>query len=367
VFPTSSIGSVAPSAVFISSTTGAENFNLKSGTNALVDAGTSTNGLATDAAGVSRPQGTAYDIGALEKTTAAPASTCTFNSRTIDGQNVTYNFTTANTPTSGSMTLTATGGGGVTQGPSNLTFGTGTASVTFTAVPPGSYDESGTVSGAGGGGAITGLGTLSIASIGGQPEDTPSATVTSVTVSPSTAIGSTTFSATVNGTNSPSQSVTWSATSGTINSSGVFTAPAATGVEQVITITATSVADNTKSGTATVTIAAVAAPPTVTSVTVSPSTATGSATFAATVNGTNSPSQAVTWSTNGGSITSGGVFTAPVQTSSTQTITVTATSVFDNTKSGTAMVTIAGIPAVSAQGGLFRTRSRSSRRVLLKP
>lgn len=80
--------------------------------------------------------------------------------------------------------------------------------------------------------------------------------------------------------------------------------------------------------------------PTVTSVTVTPSTATGSTTFSATVNGTNSPSQAVTWSASAGSITSGGVFTAPAQTSETQVITVTATSVADPTKSGTATVTI---------------------------
>ena len=81
-------------------------------------------------------------------------------------------------------------------------------------------------------------------------------TVSSVTVTPSTATGSTTFAATVAGTGGPSQSVTWTTTAGSINASGVFTAPAATASVQTITITATSVQDATKSGTATATIAA---------------------------------------------------------------------------------------------------------------
>lgn len=86
------------------------------------------------------------------------------------------------------------------------------------------------------------------------------ATVTSVTVSPAapTVTGGTTqqFTATVAGTNNPGQGVTWTVSAGTINSSGLFTAPAATGAAQSITITATSTADDTKSGTATVTVPA---------------------------------------------------------------------------------------------------------------
>lgn len=86
------------------------------------------------------------------------------------------------------------------------------------------------------------------------------ATVTSVTVSPSSAsvAGGTTqqFTASVTGTNSPAQTVTWAASAGTINGSGLFTAPAGTGVAQTVTITATSTVDGTKSGTATVTVPA---------------------------------------------------------------------------------------------------------------
>lgn len=82
-------------------------------------------------------------------------------------------------------------------------------------------------------------------------------TVSGVVVSPATATGSTTFSAVVNGTGGPSQAVNWTTTAGSINSSGGFTAPAQTGSVQTITITATSVQDGSKSGTATVTISAV--------------------------------------------------------------------------------------------------------------
>lgn len=85
-------------------------------------------------------------------------------------------------------------------------------------------------------------------------------TVTGVVVSPSTATGSTVFTAVVSGTNNPSQTVVWSVVGGGIinSSSGAFTAPAATGSSQTITVKATSTVFGytTVFGTATVTIAA---------------------------------------------------------------------------------------------------------------
>lgn len=184
-------------------------------------------------------------------------------------------------------------------------------------------------------------------------------TVTSVTVSPGTATNSATFTAAVNGTNSPSQSVTWTASAGSITASGVFTAPAKTSTVQTITITARSTFDTTKTGSATVTLAANPVA-TVTSVVVSPSSASGSATFSAVVGGTNSPSQAVTWTASAGAISSSGVFTAPAATSSAQNITITARSVLDTTKFGTANVTIAAVtvPPDSTSPPTF-TRSQS--------
>src|SRR5690606_20810221 len=76
--------------------------------------------------------------------------------------------------------------------------------------------------------------------------------------------------------------------------------------------------------------------------------------FSATVSGTTNG--AVTWSASAGTITSGGLFTAPASASGA--ITVRATSVADPTKYGTATVTIGGgdtvppvISAVSAAPG----------------
>ena len=83
----------------------------------------------------------------------------------------------------------------------------------------------------------------------------PSSTITSVQVacSPSTVnVGANSqCSATVKGTGSYSSAVTWSATVGTINASGLFTAAATAGSA---TITATSVQDAAQSGKATLTV-----------------------------------------------------------------------------------------------------------------
>ena len=167
-----------------------------------------------------------------------------------------------------------------------------------------------------------------------------SSTVTSVAVSPASAtlaFGATQqFSASVTGTNSPSQQVTWSATHGSITASGLYTAPASGTTD---TVTATSVADTSMNGTATITLQATA--PAVSSVAVSPASATlafaTTQQFSATVHGSNSPSQSVTWSARNGSITTSGLYTAPA---SGTTDTVTATSVADTSVSGTSSITL---------------------------
>jgi Abnormal spindle-like microcephaly-assoc'd, ASPM-SPD-2-Hydin len=85
---------------------------------------------------------------------------------------------------------------------------------------------------------------------------TPTAAI-SVSVSPTTATvasgGTEQFSAQV--TNTSNTAVTWSATSGTVSTTGLFTAPTVTGT---VTVTATSVADKTKSASATMTVNAAA-------------------------------------------------------------------------------------------------------------
>ncbi len=83
----------------------------------------------------------------------------------------------------------------------------------------------------------------------------------SVTASASSVDGSNSITLTATVTNDKnSGGVTWSATGGTLSgqtaSSATYTAPAATSSAQSITITATSVADGTKTGTATITVPA---------------------------------------------------------------------------------------------------------------
>jgi uncharacterized protein YjdB len=182
----------------------------------------------------------------------------------------------------------------------------------------------------------TEVGTATITVIANNPLPT----VTSVSVSPATASmktgGTISFSATVAGSAS-NKAVTWHASSGSITSAGVYTAPATAGTSIV---TATSVFDATEVGTATVTVTPVQVTPTVTSVTVSPATAAsttgGTLPFTATVQGTTT-NKAVTWTAALGSITASGAYTAPAKAG---TDTVTATSVADTTKSDSATVTV---------------------------
>lgn len=82
-----------------------------------------------------------------------------------------------------------------------------------------------------------------------------SGTSITVKVTPSTAsvISGKTQQFTATVTNTSNTGVTWKATTGTINSSGLYTAPTVS-ANETATVTATSTADTTKSGTATVTI-----------------------------------------------------------------------------------------------------------------
>jgi len=171
----------------------------------------------------------------------------------------------------------------------------------------------------------------------------------SVSLSPSSATLSSSqtsqFTATV--TNSTNTSVTWSLNPpvGSL-SNGLYTAPASISASQTILVTATSVADPSKSATATVQLT----PTTSVSIAVSPLNATLSSSqsrqFAATVSGTTNT--AVTWSMNPsiGSL-SNGLFVAPSIVNSTQTVTITATSAADPSKSASATVQLTPAASVS--------------------
>jgi hypothetical protein len=138
------------------------------------------------------------------------------------------------------------------------------------------------------------------------------------------------------------------ATVGTISASGVYLSPPTLPSSTTVTITAVSVADATKSGTASVSLVV---DPAGVAVAVSPATVSvpagsGHHVFVATVSGATNP--AVTWRVNGtaggdatvGTITAGGVYTAPATPPAQPTVTVTAVSVEDPAKLGSAAVTI---------------------------
>lgn len=176
---------------------------------------------------------------------------------------------------------------------------------------------------------------------------------TSVTVTPpsATLTGSQTqqFTATVSGNSNTS--VTWSLSPnvGSISSTGLYTAPASIASSQSVSVTATSVGDPTKSASVTVTLVPV-------SVSLAPGTTslTGGQTqqFTPTVTGTSNTS--VTWTiapSGTGSISGAGLYTAPASIGSLQAVTVTATSVADNTKFGNATVTLnpPASPAITQQ------------------
>lgn len=181
---------------------------------------------------------------------------------------------------------------------------------------------------------------------------TDSIGVTSVAISPSTAsvfAGSEVdMKATVTTTGFANKGVIWSvdetsATAGvTINQYGKLSIPSTVTANSEITVTAKAVYDQTVYNTATITVAS-STQPSITSVTVS---AAGSATtiaasatlqMSATVVRTGNASQAVTWSLDAASVTDGftisstGLVTAPAEVT-VEEVTVTATSVFDDTK-----------------------------------
>jgi hypothetical protein len=174
--------------------------------------------------------------------------------------------------------------------------------------------------------------------------------VVSITISPTTiALGQgqqQPFTATVTG--STNTAVTWSFTPtvGTLSSAALYTAPSTVSATQSITIKATSVADSTKSATATITLQPPASPPPPSTVSISvtpPSVILGPSQqqpFAAIVSG--STNTAVTWSFLPaiGLLSSTGIYTAPAMIPSALVITVKATSVADPSKSASATLTL---------------------------
>ena len=178
----------------------------------------------------------------------------------------------------------------------------------------------------------------------------PPPTAITVSLNPTSAniaAGATTqFTATVTG--SANTSVTWSidgvsggnSSTGTISSSGLYTAPSSAGSH---TMTATSVADTSASAKAAVTVSLQA-------LTLSPSSAllavAGTQQFSATLQG--APDSSVTWSVDGvvggnantGTVSGSGLYTAPATAGGH---TISAVSSTDSDTQGSASVTVASL------------------------
>jgi hypothetical protein len=158
------------------------------------------------------------------------------------------------------------------------------------------------------------------------------------------------FSASVSGLSSGA--VTWSATGGTITSSGLYTAPASAGR---YTVTATSATSRRRStavvvtSTPAVVTVTLPNPPPVTNavqVSVSPSAASmqlgAQQQFSARVSGTSNT--AVTWSASSGTIVANGLYTAP---GNAGTYTITAVSNSDQSKFSSALAVVSAPPTAT--------------------
>lgn len=183
---------------------------------------------------------------------------------------------------------------------------------------------------------------LMIAADSGQARQATSAPVT-VTVTPASA----SVQAGKTQVFSSNQAVTWSASAGTISSTGLYTAPASVPSPVTVTIQARSQADPSAAGTAVVTVTP---PPAAITVSISPSSASvrinRTRAFSATVQ--NTSTKLVAWKVNGitggnstfGYISSLGTYMAPWTLPPGGTVTISAVSAADPTKSASATVTI---------------------------
>ncbi len=181
----------------------------------------------------------------------------------------------------------------------------------------------------------------------------PTITVAVAPASSSVQLGnSQTFVATVSG--SANTAVTWSviggSANGTVTAGGVFTAPPVMPASATVKVRATSAANASVFGEATVTLTQ---PPAV-SVAVVPASSTvalgTTKSFSATVSG--SPNTAVTWAVVGGSangsVTAGGLYTAPANLPASPTVIVRATSQANALVSADAVVTLVPPPVIVA-------------------
>jgi hypothetical protein len=197
----------------------------------------------------------------------------------------------------------------------------------------------------------------------GPPQPPPSVSVSVTPTSASVLLGEPqTFLATVS--NATDTAVVWSvngipggnAAAGTIDPSGVYTTPAILPASGIVTVQATSVADPSKSGAATVHVTSDIA------VSLTPQTASmelgSSKTFIAAATSAGHPNLGIAWSVSGngcagsscGVVSSLGIFTAPQNLPAPPVVTLTASSIADPSKSSSTTITITSSFTVSLTG-----------------
>ena len=135
-------------------------------------------------------------------------------------------------------------------------------------------------------------------------------------------------------TNTSNTTVNWTASKGTVSSSGLYTAPTVT-TSTTVVLTATSAADSTKSVSANISVVApvgITLSPDATSV-----NSASTAQFQAAI--TNTSNTAVSWTASVGTVSGSGLYTAPAVTTNTTAV-LTATSAADSTKFSTANISV---------------------------
>lgn len=162
--------------------------------------------------------------------------------------------------------------------------------------------------------------------------------------------------------NASNTAVTWTIPTpgmGTIDASGLYSAPASVTTQQTVYVTATSMVDTNQSASATITVTA-NAPALPVSVSMNPASATlyGGQTQQLTASVYNTSNIAVTWTISPagvGTVSANGLYTAPETIAAQQTVTVTATSQADPVLTAFAMITLAPTPCASAGYAYHRT------------
>lgn len=152
--------------------------------------------------------------------------------------------------------------------------------------------------------------------------------------------------ATVTGTGTFIDTVTWAASAGSIDTTGLFTAQAVT-LSTSVTITAISNQDASKNATATITVT----PVTAISVSCTPAVIQSLQTSQCNATANGVPTTTVNWSSTIGVVSLAGLFTAPTVPASTQ-VTVTATTQVTNiTGSATVTVNVNNSTPLAVDGG----------------